>query len=84
MNLITSLKEEWTNFDISERKRIIHTLFGTFSIECLQSHKGGKGQKAVIEIADYSLKLRCVFSGFIGLLADLFAIPKDPANKRGS
>jgi len=54
--LIDSLKENWNEITLESKKKFIQTIFEAITIECIQSHGGGRDQKAVIEIVDYKLK----------------------------
>jgi site-specific DNA recombinase len=52
--LMDSVKENWNQISLEQRKRLIHTLFEFIEIECYSTHKGGH-DKAIIDITDYAL-----------------------------
>lgn len=56
-NIIHNIKTKWTDISYESRKQILSKLFETIQIECIQSHKGGRNERPVIEIKEYSLKV---------------------------
>jgi len=54
--IIKNLKYRWKDISAENRKEILTKLFEHIKIECLKSHKGGAGERPVIEIVDAPLK----------------------------
>lgn len=54
--IILNLKSRWKDISAENRKEILTKLFTHIKIECLKSHKGGAGERPVIEIVDVELK----------------------------
>lgn len=54
--IIDNLNVKWLEMDADSKKEIISKLFNFIKIECVKSHAGGRGERPVIEITEYSLK----------------------------
>jgi len=53
--ILNNLKTDWLLISLEKRKEIIHQLFDKITVECLQSHKGGLGERPIIEFKEVSL-----------------------------
>jgi site-specific DNA recombinase len=50
--ILSTLPEKWSRISFENRKRIVSQIFEKISIECIKSHKGGLGERPVIEIKE--------------------------------
>ena len=47
--MISDIKLNWSYLELEDKKKAIHSIFSKLTVECLSTHKGGKGQRATIE-----------------------------------
>ncbi len=54
--IIHNIKSHWQYATYEERKEMLHTIVESLTIDVIESHKGGPGTKAKIEITEYQMK----------------------------
>ena len=47
--MVNGIKDNWSALQLEDKKKAVHSIFSSITVECLSTHTGGKGKRADIE-----------------------------------